>query len=66
MKTTTISNESAKRIKELNNEYLTWADGSEITSKDIINKFYILKYPNGTENLIHRFEDFRIEDILTK
>lgn len=58
-----INSEKAQEIKTNNSEYVVWADGSEITVEDIENNFRVTEY-EGSINLEHKQDDFRIEDII--
>jgi len=56
-----INSEVAKDIKGTieNNDYLLWADGSEITENELQNDFLL-----EGNNLKHKRDDFRIDDIV--
>lgn len=58
-----ISKEHAEQIIKDNIDYLLWADGTEINTNDIIEKFNIVRY-NNTYNLQHVDLDYSIEDII--
>ena len=58
-----ISKEHAEQIIKDNIDYLFWADGTEINTNDIIEKFNIVRY-NNTYNLQHVDLDYSIEDII--
>jgi len=59
-----ITNKKAQEIKTNNTEYLVWADDSEITVEELISNFIITEHDNGSVNLEHKQDDFRIEDII--
>jgi hypothetical protein len=63
-----INSKKAQEIKinndEAGTEYLVWSDHSEITAKEIESLFRITKYNNGSVNLEHKQDNFRIEDII--
>ena len=65
MKTYKINSEVAKDIKGTieNNDYLVWADGSEITENELMNEFF-LEENDMRNNLKHKKNDFRIDDIV--
>jgi hypothetical protein len=54
---------TAREIKNLNIEYLLWADGSEITETEIMHQFRIVEYADFSVNLKHKKDDFVIENI---
>lgn len=58
-----IDNNKAKRLIYCNAEYLVWADGTNITEKELIECFTIRFY-NSCANLEHKQDDFRIENII--
>lgn len=67
MNTYTITEEIAKNIIKLNVEYIQWADGSQISEKELQENFklevvgdlrFLPKY-----NLSHKTEDFSVNDI---
>jgi hypothetical protein len=65
MRTYKINSEVAKDIKGTieNNDYIVWADGSEITENELMNEF-ILEESRMRNHLKHKREDFRIDDIV--
>jgi hypothetical protein len=62
--TRNINPEIIDHIIQGNEEYLIWADGSEITKDDILSYFDLVKYGNGNVSLSHRQDDFYIHDII--
>jgi hypothetical protein len=59
-----INREQAEKISSENAEYLTWIDGTSITTDEIEKDFRVTEYSNGQINLELKGEDFRIENII--
>ena len=59
-----INSALAMKLRKNNKEYLFWLDGTKITARKIASDFSLTKYDNGSVNLEHKIEDFKIENIV--